>query len=199
MANATDGAAPGARSLYGAATPAVVVQRGAHQLHTGGAPALETPAEAGDDFEHWSEAGQYAPHPQDQAPYPGLRVPGAPLLDEGPARPNATASGDIVLEPPLGPGPQQDPRGGYAPAGGAVGGGTPPRDSPPPGGAPFVPGQAWLPPWPPVDGSPWHTTQSHYGPADMPVLRENKLCLKDLPTDMEEYRRWRYATGAAFI
>ena len=40
-ANATDGAAPAARSLYGAATPAVVVQPGAHQLHSGGAPAQE--------------------------------------------------------------------------------------------------------------------------------------------------------------
>ena len=170
MANDTDGA-PGARSLYGAATPAVVVQPGAHQLHTGG-PALETPAEAdGDDFEHWSEAGQYAPRteaPPADPVAPRLRVADAPLLDESPRRVNASEADGFVLEPPVGP--QQDPRAGYAPAGGAVGGGTPPRDSPPPGGAPFVPGQSWPPPWPPVEGSPWHTTQSHYVPADLSLI-----------------------------
>ena len=128
MANATDGAAPAARSLYGAATPAVVVQPGAHQLHSGGAPA-KTPAEgdAGDAFEHWSEAGQYAPRQPGEAPPPDpaaprqTRVADAPLLDEGPRRSNASTSDGFVLEPPEGP--RADPRAGYAPAGGAVGGG----------------------------------------------------------------------------
>ena len=208
-ANATEQAVPAARSLYGAATPAVVVQPGAAraaQLDTGGAPVPETPAEdAGDVFEHWSEAGQYAPRPGEAAPSDPAprqtRVADAPLLDEGPRRSNASTADGFVLEPPEGP--RADPRAGYAPAGGAVGGGTPPRGPPQPGAGapPFVPGQPWAQQqqWPLGDGSPWHTTQSHLIPEATSVLREGKLSFKDLPTDVEEYRRWRYATMAAFV
>ena len=31
------------------------------------------------------------------------------------------------------------------------------------------------------------------------MLREGKLSLKDLPSDVEEYRRWRYAAMAAYV
>ena len=114
---APDGA-PAPVSLYGAATPAVQVVPGALPGSTGGRPAGTPPdAGGGDDFGHWSEAGQIAgalPPPQ-QADAPAQQ-PGA-----GPGNSTGTGDGDFVFEPPEPP--RVDPRAGYAPAGGAVGGG----------------------------------------------------------------------------
>ena len=84
MANATDGAPPPLRSLYGAATPAVHVQPGADQLHTGGEPVVEE-APPGGAHEHWTEAGQHAPPPA-QPPLPEWQQE---MLD---ARPKSRAS-----------------------------------------------------------------------------------------------------------